>query len=66
MTEKDYHAIRDFCKAFSHDFISAMWIEKEFRTLTGKDMQEIRIKLENFLDIDLVKFIKEKFDGNDS
>lgn len=65
MSEKDYQKIRDFCKEFSYSFISAMWCEKEFRTLTGKDMQELQIKLENYLDLDLVKFLKER-ENNDN
>lgn len=60
MNEKDYHAIRDFCREFAHSFISCMWYEKEFSKLTGKDMKEIGTKLENYMDIDLVEFLKKR------
>lgn len=60
MIYKEYKEIQDFSENFAHNFISGMWCEKEFKMLTGKDMQEIFVKLRNWLCIDLDKFLTEK------
>ena len=60
MIDKEYKEIQDFSENFAHNFISGMWYEKEFKTLTGKDMKEISVKLRNWLCIDLDKFLTEK------
>lgn len=60
MIGKEYIEIRDFSENFAHKFISGMWCEKEFKKLTGKDMQEIFVKLRNCLCINLDNFLTEK------
>ena len=57
---KEYKEIRDFSENFAHNFISGMWCEKEFKMLTGKDMQEIFVKLRNCLCFELDNYLTRK------
>lgn len=60
MIGEEYKEIREFSENFAHNFISGMWCEKEFKMLTGKDMQEIFVKLRNCLCIELDNYLTRK------
>ena len=57
ITRKDFHA---FCENFAHKFISSECMMKEFANLTCGDAQEVKIHLQNTLDLDLQDFLDEQ------
>lgn len=52
--------IRKFCSNFAHNFIASECMMKEFTNLTCGEAQEVKIHLQNSLDIDLQDFLGEQ------
>ena len=57
MERKD---IQKFCADFAHEFVSSECMMKEFKRLTCGDAQEVKIHLQNTLDLDLQDFLEEQ------
>lgn len=60
MEIKDFEkALRLFCEDFAHRFITFKSVDREFRKMTGKDMQVTKEHLTNMLSIDLRDWLDE-------
>ena len=52
-------SVKKFCDNFAYSFVSSECMMPEFRRLSCKDAQEVKIHLLNSLDLDLRDWLEE-------
>ena len=52
-------SVKKFCDNFAYSFVSSECMMPEFRRLSCKDAQEVKIHLLNSLDLDLQDWLEE-------